>query len=254
MREDENNVSVSGNTDDNIYEMNIFEKMAAITAELKTVAKNLEVAAGGGKYKAVSERDIIDAVKPLEEKYRVYSYPCDREILESEMLQSDSTYNGKTTTKTTFFTRIKTTYKFVDIDHPNEFITTVTFAEGIDTQDKGSGKAMTYGDKYALMKAYKISTGDDPDYNPSDPDNYHPQAKGNGQWQQPPPVQPIPPQYMGQQQAPKIFCEACNVEIKDAPLRDGGVMRASDVAEYSKKRFSAILCPECQKIRIQGGA
>ena len=48
----------------------------------------------------------------------------------------------------------------------------VTFAEGIDAQDKGSGKAMTYGDKYALMKAYKISTGDDPDQNASEETHY----------------------------------------------------------------------------------
>ena len=52
---------------------------------------------------------------------------------------------------------------FVNVDNPEEFIETTVFSEGIDTQDKGSGKAMTYGDKYALMKMYKISTGDDPD-------------------------------------------------------------------------------------------
>ena len=32
-----------------------------------------------------------------------------------------------------------------------------------------TGKAMTYADKYALMKAYKIITGDDPDQEPSKP-------------------------------------------------------------------------------------
>jgi hypothetical protein len=36
---------------------------------------------------------------------------------------------------------------------------------------------MTYGDKYALMKAYKISTGDDPDQDPSKEENY--QKQGN---------------------------------------------------------------------------
>ena len=32
-----------------------------------------------------------------------------------------------------------------------------------ENSKKGSGKAMTYSDKYALMKAYKISTGEDVD-------------------------------------------------------------------------------------------
>lgn len=153
--------------------MNIYEKMAAITAELQTVAKNLTVQTSKtASYKAVSERDILDAVKPLEAKYGVYSYPSDRTILESNLLESESTYNGQTTKKTTFMTRIATVYRFVNIEKPEEFIETVTFAEGIDSQDKGSGKAMTYGDKYALMKAYKISTGDDPDQTASVDENY----------------------------------------------------------------------------------
>jgi hypothetical protein len=155
--------------------MNIFEKMAAITADLQTVAKNLTVATSKtASYKAVSERDILDAVKPLEAKHGVYSYPVRREILESHMLESESEFQGKVQKKTTFMTRISTTYRFVNTEKPAEFIETTTFAEGIDPQDKGSGKAMTYADKYALMKAYKISTGDDPDQDASKEERYTP--------------------------------------------------------------------------------
>ena len=153
--------------------MNIFQKMAAITAELQTVAKNLTVQQSKtASYKAVSERDILDAVKPLEAKHGVYSYPVKRTVLESNMLESESTYNGQTTKKTTFMTRIETVYRFVNIENPDEYIETTTFAEGIDAQDEGSGKAMTYSDKYALMKAYKISTGDDPDQTASEETRY----------------------------------------------------------------------------------
>lgn len=152
---------------------NIFQRMSLITAELQTVAKNLTVSTGkNNSYKAVSERDVLDAVKPLEEKHGVYSYPAKRTVLESNILESESTYNGQTTKKSTFMTRIETVYRFVNVDKPDEFIETTTFAEGIDAQDKGSGKAMTYGDKYALMKAYKISTGDDPDQDASKEENY----------------------------------------------------------------------------------
>jgi hypothetical protein len=154
-------------------ENNIYKRMALITAELQTVAKNLTVSTGGkNSYKAVSERDILDAVKPLEEKHGVYSYPMYREVLESNILESENDYNGKITKKTTFMTRIKTVYRFVNIDNPKDYIDTVTFAEGIDAQDKGSGKAMTYADKYALMKGYKISTGDDPDEKASEETYY----------------------------------------------------------------------------------
>lgn len=148
--------------------MNIYQRSAAITAELQTVAKNLNVSTGNGReYKAVSERDVIDAVKPLEAKYGVYSYPVNRETVAAEILETETTYQDKTTKKSTFYTRLRTVYRFVNVDEPEDYIETVVFSVGIDAQDKGDGKAMTYGDKYALMKAYKISTGDDPDAAPS---------------------------------------------------------------------------------------
>ena len=201
--------------------MNIYQKMAAVTAELQTVAKNLMVETGRGKgYKAVSERDVIDAVKPIEEKHGIYSYPCSREILESQTLESETEYNGKAAKKTTFFSRIKTVYRFVNVDNPEEFIETVTFAEGIDTQDKGSGKAMTYADKYALMKAYKISTGDDPDQNASTEENY---------------------------KAAIVACSSCGNAIKPVKKKDGETWGATEIVRYSQKRFGKVLCPDCQR-------
>lgn len=155
-----------------IKDMNIYQRMAAITSKLQTVAKNLEVSAGKSSYKAVSERDIIDAVKPVELEYGIYSYPLSREVLESHILESEKTWNGQTTKTSTFFSRIKTVYRFVNVDNPDEHIETTVFSEGIDSQDKGSGKAMTYADKYALMKAYKISTGEDPDQDGSKETHY----------------------------------------------------------------------------------
>lgn len=220
--------------------MNIYEKMAAITSEIKTVVKNLEVDTGRGKsYKAVSERDILDAVKPLEQKYGIYSYPCDREILEAAVLESENTYNGRTTKKSTFFTRMKTTYKFVNIEDPSEFITTITFSEGIDSQDKGSGKAMTYADKYALMKAYKISTGDDPDQDPSNPEGYTPRQPDNTP---PPPIDypDLPP--IGGNHPP---CARCGKKIEKAVLKTGKIMAPVDLVAYSIQRYGSPHCSSC---------
>jgi hypothetical protein len=59
--------------------------------------------------------------------------------------------------------RINTIYKFVNTEKPEEYIEIESFGDGVDPQDKAPGKAMTYSDKYALLKAYKIETGEDPD-------------------------------------------------------------------------------------------
>lgn len=144
---------------------NIFARLLAISSEIKTVAKNLEVSMGGGKYKAVGELDVLNAVKPLETKHGVYSYPVSREIVESGTLES---VDSRGNTKRQLFERIKTTYRFVNIDCPSEYIEIVSYGDGIDSGDKSVGKAMTYADKYALLKAYKVMTGDDPDQDASD--------------------------------------------------------------------------------------
>lgn len=144
--------------------MNIYEKLSKISNELTTVAKNLSVGEGKAKYKAVGEADVLKAIKPLEEKYKVYSYPSQRRIIESGFLD---TVNYKGEPKKQFYERIEVIYKFVNIEEPNEYIEITTYGDGIDSGDKSIGKAMTYADKYALLKAYKIVTGDDPDQEPS---------------------------------------------------------------------------------------
>ena len=161
-----------------VKEMNIYEKLSAITAEIGVVEKNLNVkVSSNSSYKAVSERDVLDAVKPIEQKYRVYSYPANRKIADRDVLTKETEYNGTITRTNTLFMRVETVYRFVNIDKPGEFIETTVYGDGLDTGDKASGKAMTYADKYALMKAYKLSTGDDPDKEASPEHGYEKKAE-----------------------------------------------------------------------------
>lgn len=145
---------------------NIFERLSAISIEITNVAKNLNVGVGKSSYKAVGEADVLAAVRPLENKHRVYSYPVDRKIVESGTIEN-TTYNGEV--KKQIFERIEVTYRFVNMDNPSDFIDIKSYGDGIDSQDKSVGKAMTYADKYALLKAYKIITGEDPDQDESRP-------------------------------------------------------------------------------------
>lgn len=156
-----------------IKRLNIYEKMSLITSEISTVAKNTKVQVNQtASYKAVSERDILDAVKPIELKYRVYSYPYSRKIIESDTLVKENEYKGQITKTNSLYMRVETIYRFVNIDLPSEYVDITTYGDGIDTGDKAPGKATTYADKYGLMKGYKISTGDDPDKEPSPEQGY----------------------------------------------------------------------------------
>ena len=144
---------------------NIFQRMSKVTQEITAVAKNLSVGTGKNQYKAVGEADILSAVRPAEAKHGVYSYPYSREIVESGTMEKETQY-GKSVQ---MFMRIKVVYRFLCIDDPASYIDVESYGDGVDSQDKAPGKAMTYADKYALMKAYKIITGDDPDQYASEP-------------------------------------------------------------------------------------
>lgn len=166
--------------EEEIKKLNIYEKMMFITEEIGVIEKGLTVEINKTRsYKAVSERDVLDAVKPIERKYRVYSYPAKREVIDKDILVKETEYNGSVTKTNTLFMRIDTTYRFVNIDNPSEFIETTVYGDGLDTGDKAPGKAMTYADKYALMKAYKLSTGDDPDKDPSPEKGYSKKSESN---------------------------------------------------------------------------
>lgn len=149
--------------------LNIYQKMLQATMNIDRVKKGLTIEAGKTKdgkvrtYKAVSEGDVLNAVKPIEIELGIFSYPVKRTLLESSTLVNVTEYNGNTRERKEQFMRVETVFRFVNVDNPTEWVEVTTYGDGIDSGDKAPGKAMTYADKYALLKAYKIETGDDPD-------------------------------------------------------------------------------------------
>ena len=221
--------------------MNIYEKLSAITAELNAVAKNLRVGEGRSSYKAVGEADVLAAVKPLEAKYGVYSYPCSRRIVESDIVTTRKEYNGQVTETSKYFLRIETDYRFVNVEKPDEFIIVTTYGDGVDSNDKAPGKAMTYGDKYALLKAYKVITGDDPDQTASEDTKVE-----RGSFKK---VETFPP---AAEPAETFFCEACNGIVEAAKKRDGTMWVPADIVAYSRLKFEGkALCAGCMKAAMK---
>lgn len=151
---------------ESIVKANIYQRIHAITAELGKVQQSLNVATKTDKngrvissYKAVSINDVVDSALPLLEKYRVVVYPVAKDIIKDEQITTTTNYGERTN----FFVRMKVTYRFVNIDKPDEYIDVIGYGDGIDTGDKANGKANTYARKYALIDALNISKGDDPD-------------------------------------------------------------------------------------------
>ena len=218
--------------------MNIYEKLAAITSELNAVAKNLMVGEGRSSYKAVSEADVLAAVKPLEQKYKVYSYPLSRKVIDSDIITTKKVYNGQESEISNFFMRVETVYRFVNTEDPADYVDITTYGDGVDSNDKAPGKAMTYGDKYALLKAYKIITGDDPDQNRSDEGKV---TRGGYNVEPGKPGERVPP--VGDT---PIKCQRCGMLIPD--FWDGQeLIKAETIAERAKARYGEPLCIKCGK-------
>lgn len=146
-------------------EMNIYEKIQSVSEAVRNVEKNLVVGTGNSAYKAVSDQDVLFKVKEAEKTFRLVSIPVRQELVKSEIVRTIA--NGGYE-KINYVDIVKMTVRIINIDKPDEYIEVESFGRGLDAGDKGFGKASTYARKYALLNAYKIATGEDPDQNKSE--------------------------------------------------------------------------------------
>lgn len=124
--------------------MNVYQRILAIMRELDYIQK------GSGKvnnqYTFVSHDAVSSAVHPLLVKHGIVVIPS-----VDEMTQEHNR------------TVAKLSIAFVNVDDPADHVITKYTGYGIDSGDKGPGKAISYAYKYALLKTFCLETGDDPD-------------------------------------------------------------------------------------------
>jgi len=147
--------------------MNLYEKIQAVANEIMSVEKDMQVGNVNYGYKAVSDLNVTLKVKEAESKNKLISIPTKQEIVHQEVLRTID--GNKESLKYHFI--IKMTTKIVDLEKTDDFVEIESFGHGLDSGDKGFGKASTYARKYALLNAYKIATGEDPDKDPSEKNN-----------------------------------------------------------------------------------
>ncbi|MBD9179515.1 MAG: hypothetical protein EGP82_10155 [Odoribacter splanchnicus] len=144
--------------------LSLWEKIQLVSNDIKNIEKNMQVGDAKYGYKAVSDIDVVLAVKDAETKHRIISIPVRQELVKSEVIRTVKD-NGKE--GITYVDIIKMTLRIINLDNTAECVEIESFGRGLDSGDKGFGKAATYARKYALLNAYKIATGEDPDKNKS---------------------------------------------------------------------------------------
>lgn len=152
------------NYSNEIKGMNLWEKVANISAEIGSLQKDDEVGTGKSGYKAISIEKVVKAVGEKMNKYGVVIYPVSQSYTRTDEKVVGIDYKTKEKVdKVNRVSDVDVTYEVINIHNPVEKITTVASGTGVDPQDKGVGKAQTYAYKNMLLKLFAIATGDDTD-------------------------------------------------------------------------------------------
>lgn len=148
--------------------MSLHEKMYNVMNESEAIEKSMTVGSGRNSYKAVSEKVILNMVKPLLKKHKLIVFPIKTEMNEITTPYEKLGYNGAPNeNKVRMITQLKVTFKIVDIES-GESEEIIGVGSGADPQDKGAGKAFTYALKSALSKTFMLFSGEDTDNTHSD--------------------------------------------------------------------------------------
>lgn len=121
---------------------NIHQRLHAVMQEVAYVQKDRKI----GTYMVVTHDAVTAAVRPALVKHGVIYYPQNMA----------HTQDGNRT-------EVHLDLVFANVNDPKDFVAVPTFGYGIDPQDKGPGKAVSYAVKMALLKALGLETGEDAD-------------------------------------------------------------------------------------------
>jgi hypothetical protein len=122
---------------------NILQRLNAVMKEVTYIQKEKKP---NMRYSIVSHDVVTAKVRPAMVNHGVIYYPVDFQM-----------------TQVGNRTQLTCRVVFASIDDPNDRIIVDSAGFGIDDQDKGPGKAISYAVKYALLKALGLESGDDPD-------------------------------------------------------------------------------------------
>jgi len=131
---------------------NIATAIVKVMKAVKGVEKKASVGSGSYGYKGVNDRDVKLVIGEAMAENGLSLVPTGVEATEKVDRWQDGTK-----TKQSIFTTVKT--KYLLLHDSGESIELAGYGQGVDTQDKGAGKATTYALKNALLYTFLVPTG-----------------------------------------------------------------------------------------------
>jgi hypothetical protein len=138
----------------------IAEAIVEVMKEVKGMEKNSKVGTGNSSYNGTKDQDVKEVFNDALSKHGLSMLPIDiEESTQIDRWQVTETWNGKEQIKQkqSVFTKVKTKYMLLHTSGEN--ITIAGYGHGVDTQDKGAGKATTYAMKNALLYTFLTPVG-----------------------------------------------------------------------------------------------
>jgi hypothetical protein len=135
--------------------MSVYKKMHQVQAATRSLAANTEGQTGAARYNYVSGAKLLGVIRPLMDKLGL--------ILTQEVVDIKNepiSYMTKNGEKTEMFTTAHIRFTWVDTDDGSQVVNDF-FANGMNAWDKGLGSALTYAERYYLMKTFHIATDED---------------------------------------------------------------------------------------------
>lgn len=138
----------------------IYKKLLEIRKAVPYIQKLKQ----GYQYSYVSSSDVLGAVRRKMDEVGILLFPKIKEVKTKVFSTEYRDDKGNTRIQNTYFTELFIDFEWVCVD-TGESLTVPFYAQGIDTGgEKGVGKALTYAEKYFLLKQFNIPTDeDDPD-------------------------------------------------------------------------------------------
>lgn len=148
--------------------MNLHEKLI----EVRKSTPYLQKENSGFQYKYVSSSQVLSSLKAKMDELKVLLVPQVTDARFTEILRGKNSKGNETVD---LLTELEMNFTWVNAEKPEETLTCSWYGQGVDTSgEKGVGKALTYSEKYFMLKFFNIPTDKD------DPDSFQEKNQENG--------------------------------------------------------------------------